>query len=128
MSAAVENSPPDGFGLRYAQARHVGLLIMEEQMLQLVDDIGFSGMDPKLANAEVQKVRLQVDTRKWLMSKMRPERYGDRVALTGDSRGAPIRISDEAAARELALILATAAARMKAAESAAPVNRLESLN
>lgn len=122
---------PEGFGALYAQARHVGLLQMEEQMLQMVDDLELSGVNPKLANAEVQKVRLQVDTRKWLMSKMRPERYGDRVALTGDSRGAPIKLSNEDAARELALILATATARMVAAERKASQpngNRLAGLD
>lgn len=29
--------------------------------------------------------RLQVDSRKWLMSKMKPKKYGDRLDLTGET-------------------------------------------
>jgi hypothetical protein len=32
----------------------------------------------------VQKQRLQVDTRKWLLSKIAPRKYGDKVTLAGD--------------------------------------------
>ncbi len=116
---------PEGFGDRYARARHVQLLQMEEQLLQLADGKGASESDPKLANAAVQRARLQVDTRKWLMSKMRPDRYGDRVALTGDSNGSPIRLSNADAAREVALLLATAAARRVLAERADQAKAIE---
>jgi len=32
----------------------------------------------------VQKQRLQVDTRKWLLSKLAPRKYGDRMMISGD--------------------------------------------
>jgi hypothetical protein len=32
----------------------------------------------------VQKQRLQVDTRKWLLSKLAPKKYGDKLELSGD--------------------------------------------
>ena len=105
-----------GFGEAYAQAREVGLLQMEDQLLQLSDRAGLEEENPKLANAAVQRARLQVDTRKWVMSKQNPRRYGDRVALGGDSETGPIQISNEDAAREVALLLATAAARKVKAE------------
>ena len=35
-------------------------------------------------NAAVQRQRLRVDTRKWLVQKMLPRVYGDRVEHTGD--------------------------------------------
>jgi hypothetical protein len=38
----------------------------------------------------VERSRLVVDTLKWYASKMRPERYGERVAVTGVKGGAPI--------------------------------------
>jgi hypothetical protein len=100
-----------GFGEAYAQAREVGLLRMEDQLLQLSDDAGVGEEDPKLANAAVQRARLQIDARKWVMSKQNPRRYGDRVALGGDSETGPIQISNADAAREVAMLLATAAAR-----------------
>ena len=43
-------------------------------------------VDGKPDNALVQQARLRVDTRKWLLSKMLPKRYVDRVTqeLIGD--------------------------------------------
>ena len=34
--------------------------------------------------------RIMVDTRKWIASKLKPKKYGERVSLTGDDDGAPI--------------------------------------
>ncbi len=44
----------------------------------------------------VDRARLQVDARKWLLSKMRPDKYGDRTALehTGPG-GAPLVVTVE---------------------------------
>ncbi len=42
--------------------------------------------------AAVARSRLQVDTRKWLLSKLIPRQYGDTVALTG-ADGGPLTIS-----------------------------------
>ena len=33
---------------------------------------------------DVQRAKLQVDTRKWLLSKLAPKKYGDKLELTGD--------------------------------------------
>ena len=35
----------------------------------------------------LNRSRLRVDTRKWLMSKMLPRKYGDKMALTGGDGG-----------------------------------------
>ena len=35
-------------------------------------------------SAAVQKQRLQVDTRRWLLSKLAPKRYGEKLELSGD--------------------------------------------
>jgi hypothetical protein len=32
----------------------------------------------------VQKQRLQVDTRKWLLSKLAPKKFGDKIEVSGD--------------------------------------------
>jgi hypothetical protein len=39
----------------------------------------------------VQKQRLQVDTRKWLLSKLAPRKYGEKIQLAGDKEN-PIEI------------------------------------
>ena len=40
--------------------------------------------DGKKDWAAVQKHKLQVDTRKWLLSKLAPKKFGDKLELTGD--------------------------------------------
>ncbi len=110
-----------GFGESYAQAREIGLRIMEEELLEIADNAGKGETDPKLANAAVQRDRLRIDTRKWVAAKQNPRRYGDRVALAGDETSGPIKISNEEAAREVAMLLATAAARKVQAQRKAEV-------
>jgi hypothetical protein len=33
---------------------------------------------------DVQRAKLQVDTRKWLLSKLAPKKYGDKIEVSGD--------------------------------------------
>ena len=115
-----------GFGESYAQAREIGLRIMEEELLEIADNAGKGETDPKLANAAVQRDRLRIDTRKWVAAKQNPRRYGDRVALAG-VEDAPIRVtSDQDAAREIAMLLAMAATRKMKAEREAEAEAVES--
>ncbi len=41
-----------------------------------------------LDGEHVQRSRLRVDTRKWVLARMLPKIYGDKIALTGDDGGA----------------------------------------
>ena len=43
-------------------------------------------------NARVQAVRLRIDTKKWVASKMKPNKYGDRLGLTNGS-GGPVEVA-----------------------------------
>lgn len=53
-------------------------------MLDITDqDVGTT-LEGKKDWMAVQKQRLQVDTRKWLLSKLAPQKYGDKLELTGD--------------------------------------------
>jgi hypothetical protein len=45
------------------------------------------GLDP----GAIQKQRLQVDTRKWLLSKLAPKKYGDKIEVSGDAEN-PLKI------------------------------------
>lgn len=65
---------PADFLNRYARARNVGLDAQAEGMTAISDD---PTLDP---NAR----RVMIDTRKWLFSKMRPDKYGDRLTLDGN--------------------------------------------
>ncbi len=65
-----------------------------EEMLDISDDSTNDYMERKnedgdtvgvQLNAEhVQRSRLRIETRKWLMGKLRPKKYGERLALAGD--------------------------------------------
>lgn len=68
---------------------------MAEEILQIADD----GRNDTYEDADghertdsdvIQRSRLRVDTRKWLMSKLAPKKYGDKTLLTGaDGESAP---------------------------------------
>jgi hypothetical protein len=70
---------------RYTRAREAQADLLVEEMIQLSDtrigdlletDIGQQGN-----SANVQRSRLQVETRKWIASKLRPKKYGDKVEV-----------------------------------------------
>ncbi len=77
---------------QYARARSEGLDLMAEQIIEIADTphLGVKTKTLKDGSEEVtegdmiEHRRLQVDARKWLLSKMRPEKYGDRTVLAGD--------------------------------------------
>lgn len=43
----------------------------------------------KVNGEAIQRSRLRVDTRKWLMSKMKPKKYGDRIDMTTNGKELP---------------------------------------
>lgn len=69
----------------YARAREDLIELMAEQVLQLSDqDVPMSG-DGKKDWQAIQKHKLQVDSRKWLLSKLAPKKYGDKLEVSGDA-------------------------------------------
>lgn len=85
-------SKPDLFP-EYEQAALARAHMWFEQLMQVADDsTGDTTPDGKGNMAAVARARLQVDTRKWALSKLIPRQYGDTVALTG-ADGGPLTIS-----------------------------------
>lgn len=80
------------FAQRYAHARSLGLEVIADEIMEISDDgrndwieREEGGMD---ANHEhINRSKLRVDSRKWLLSKMRPDKYGDASKLTVDGTG-----------------------------------------
>lgn len=62
---------------RYAQAKARQADFLAEEMMEIADET--TGLQN---NAEIQAARLRVDTRKWIASKLKPKKYGERVDLT----------------------------------------------
>jgi hypothetical protein len=74
-----------GFAAQYARARDMGLDAMADELVAIADtpQIGTKSVS-KATGLEitegdmVEHRRLQVDARKWYLSKLAPKRYGDK--------------------------------------------------
>lgn len=83
------------FVKQYARAKEESSDAMAEDILDIADDGRNDwmeiqlpgGVTKEIPNQEVlQRSKLRVDTRKWIMSKMKPKKYGDKVDLTSDGK------------------------------------------
>jgi len=70
--------------VRYAGAREALIEKMANELLEIADTPVGSTDSGATDSGAVQKQRLQVDTRKWLLSKLAPKKYGDKLELSGD--------------------------------------------
>jgi hypothetical protein len=98
----VDGSVP-GFSSRYARARDLMLEAMFDDIIDIADDDtgdvlwrevvihGQVCLEPVPHPVNVQRARLRIDVRKWLLSKLRPERYGNgRRTKPSPSAGDPV--------------------------------------
>lgn len=81
---------------RYMDARKIQAEIMAHEIVAIADDASrdrFIGDDGKVKfdMASVQRARLRIDTRKFILAKVLPKIYGDRLALT-DADGESLKI------------------------------------
>ncbi len=95
--ATVHNWTQDkshAFGDRYARAREVGYHILADDILEIADDgrNDYVERDGVLAvnHDHIARSRLRVDARKWLLSKMLPNVYGDKIQHQGGDPDKPI--------------------------------------
>lgn len=78
----------DGIADRYAHACQSRAMLWAEEIVEIADDSSQDEIeDPETGktrfNSEfAQRSRLRVDTRKWLLSKVLPKVYGDRIDVT----------------------------------------------
>jgi hypothetical protein len=77
-----------GFAAQYTRAREIGYLVMAEELLELSDKPNIGTKEVSKATGleittgdNVDRTRLQIDTRKWLLSKMLPKIYGDKQQI-----------------------------------------------
>lgn len=84
------------FRKQYEDAKQESTDAMAEDVLDIADD-GTNdyvldnydkGKTPgyQLNGENIQRSRLRVDTRKWLMSKMKPKKYGEKLDMTSDGK------------------------------------------
>ena len=70
---------------KYAGAREALIDKLADELLTIADAPVGSTESGSTDSGAVQKQRLQVDTRKWLLSKLAPRKYGEKVTLAGDA-------------------------------------------
>lgn len=74
---------------RYARACEIRAEAIFEDIIEIADesnaDISIGeGMIPIINGEAVQRSRLRVDARKWVLSKLHPKKYGDKIDVTTD--------------------------------------------
>lgn len=77
------------FRHKYAHAKELQTEVMEAEMLEIADDgrndymtRKYGDLEVEIANPEViGRSRLRIETRKWLMGKLKPKKYGERLDL-----------------------------------------------
>ena len=90
------------FQEKYARAKEMQADLLAEEILDIADDgsndfmtIVKGDQEYEVENKEfVNRSRLRVDSRKWIASKLKPKKYGDRITqeITG-ANGGPLQIT-----------------------------------
>lgn len=83
----------EGLQQAYAAAKDAALDIIAEEIIQLADECrpGTKVKTSKRNGEEVttgdmvERSRLQIDARKWLLAHLAPKKYGDRTIIAGDA-------------------------------------------
>ena len=103
----------DGFAARYAQARARGLEHLADEILELSDeanrDVKVNQDGREIVDYEVvARSKLRVDSRKWLLSKLMPKVYGDKLDLNHSGEMALKAIPDDGLDARIANLLGKA--------------------
>jgi hypothetical protein len=80
------------------RAREIGYHLMAEEIIEISDDATNDyverakeeGVQIVVDHDHIARSRLRVETRKWVLARMLPKAYGDRVAVGGDAGAPPI--------------------------------------
>lgn len=87
------------FAEKYARAREAATEDMLEDLLQIADD---DKLDPN-------DKRVRIDTRKWVMGRLKPKKYGDKQTVdVGNKDGEALKIDSNVDTAALTLQLAAA--------------------
>ena len=79
---------------KYARACEDRAACIFEDMLDIADDalrdFRVSDKGPVFDAEHVQRARLRIDTRKWMLARMAPKKYGDKIEIGGAGPGGAI--------------------------------------
>jgi hypothetical protein len=82
------------------------IAIADEQpeIIAVVDKKTGALIEHKLDGAFLQWQKNRIDARKWTAMKLKPKKYGDKIAVGGDPDGVPIKTEDTGADKFLEII------------------------
>lgn len=66
------------------ESQHEMLLDLGDEAIELSQEV-----DAKASSAVVSAVKLKADNMKWVMSKMKPKKYGDKIDMTTNGKDLP---------------------------------------
>lgn len=76
---------------QYTRAKQESADALTDEMLDIADDASNDWMlindkdneGYRINGDHIQRSRLRIETRKWLASKLKPKKYGDKIDITG---------------------------------------------
>lgn len=85
----ADDKENEAFAQQYARARAVGYQLLGDEIVQIADEAEYESVpgqdgesrEVRFDATAVARNRLRVDTRKWMLSKMLPKVYGDKLDL-----------------------------------------------
>ena len=102
------------FADQYARAREEQADTLADEIIAIADEqpeiIAVTDkktgalIEHKLDGAFLQWQKNRIDARKWTAMKLKPKKYGDKIALGGDSDAPPIKTEDAGSSRLFELI------------------------
>jgi hypothetical protein len=82
---------------QYAQARGVGYQLLADEIVAIADEnytTAEDGTRERLSNEAIARNRLRVETRKWMLAKMLPKIYGEKLQTEHTGKGGgPIQLA-----------------------------------
>ncbi|HAW7813118.1 TPA: DNA-binding protein [Escherichia coli] len=88
------------FSTMYARAKDIGFEVLADEILDIADN------EDNVDKDKCRRSQLMIDTRKWLLAKLQPRKYGERVTqeIVGNKEEAPVQIA-EVSKEEIARIV-----------------------
>ncbi|MBC1122867.1 DNA-binding protein [Escherichia coli] len=76
------------FSTMYARAKEIGFEVLADEIIDLADAEVNTDKD------QLRRHQLMIDTRKWLLAKLQPRKYGERVTqeIVGNKDEAPVQV------------------------------------
>lgn len=75
---------------RYARACEIRAEAIFDEIIQIADDdtndTEYTESGAKVNSEWVNRSRIKIDARKWVLSKMQPKKYGDKLDVTSDNK------------------------------------------